>query len=71
MLYPNLCYNEVCYKGTTLYVPWICSQTDCAMGPFGVQHNKGEITYCWVKGLVKNRNERMIVTAFLHVVTEI
>ena len=36
-----------------------------------MQHNQGEITYCCVKGLVKNRNERMIVTAFLHVVTEI
>ena len=20
MLYPNLCYNEVCYKGTGLYI---------------------------------------------------
>ena len=20
MLYPNLCYNETCYKGTTLYI---------------------------------------------------
>ena len=45
--------------------------SDCAMGPGRIQHNKGDITYCWVKGLVKNRNERMIVTAFLHVVTEI
>ena len=21
VLYPNPCYNEVCYKGTTLYTP--------------------------------------------------
>ena len=20
MLYPNLCYNKVCYKGTALYI---------------------------------------------------
>ena len=20
MLYPNLCYNDVCYKGTALYI---------------------------------------------------
>ena len=20
MIYPNLCYNEVCYKGTVLYI---------------------------------------------------
>ena len=22
VLYPNLCYNEVCYKGTVLYLVW-------------------------------------------------
>ena len=22
VLYPNLCYNKVCYKGTTLYMDW-------------------------------------------------
>ena len=22
VLYPNLCYNEVCYKGTALYLVW-------------------------------------------------
>ena len=22
VLYPNLCYNEVCYKGTALYQPY-------------------------------------------------
>ena len=21
VLYPNLCYNEVCYKGTEMYIP--------------------------------------------------
>ena len=22
VLYPNLCFNEVCYKGTALYLPY-------------------------------------------------
>ena len=44
VLYPNLCYNEVCYKGTALYVQVYVKYEQCQLKPC-LCHVKGA-TYC-------------------------
>ena len=40
MLYPNLCYNKVCYKGTVLYtLVWCITMQALYNAMFGVYSN--------------------------------